>query len=182
MYIKDIETFECYFQHKRTCNFCCSNTNIVPSKLLLNLQHFYQDFRLSWRSFIGFCVYQVYREHRLSVFPFTRFCVYPIVSCVYPIVSCVNPILSCVYRVLSCIMSRITLRVLYLYKVLVTCDVKAKITNSGQSQNSHEEYKIKSWANTDPWTHQRWNQVPRRSKHPLLIDHTHREPIVLIRY
>ena len=113
MYIKDIENIECYFQHKRMCNFCCSNTNFVPSKLLLNLQHFYQVFRLSWRSFIGFCVYQVYREHRLSVFPFIRFCVYPIVSCVYPIVSCVNPILSCVYRVLSCIMSRITLRVLY---------------------------------------------------------------------
>ena len=113
MYIKDIENLEYYFQHIRMCIFCCSNTNFVPSKLLLNLQHFYQDFRLSWRSFIGFCVYQVYREHRLSVFPFIRFCVYPIVSCVYPIVSCVNPILSCVYRVLSCIMSRITLRVLY---------------------------------------------------------------------
>ena len=121
MYIKDIENLECYFQHKRMCNFCCSNTNFVPSKLLLNLQHFYQVFRLSWRSFIVFCVYQVYREHRLSGFPFIRFCDYPIVSfvyaivsCVYPIVSCVNPILSCVYRVLSCIMSRITLRVLYM--------------------------------------------------------------------
>ena len=113
MYIKDIENLGCYFQHKRMCNFCCSNTNFVPSKLLLNLQHFYQVFRLSWRSFIVFCVYQVYREHRLSGFPFIRFCVYPIVSCVYPIVSCVNPILSCVYRVLSCIMSRIMLRVLY---------------------------------------------------------------------
>ena len=113
MCIMGIETLQCYFQHKRMCNFCCSNTNFVPSKLLLNLQHFYQDFRLSWRSFIGFCVYQVYREHRLSGFPFIRFCVYPIVSFVYPIVSCVYPILSCVYRVLSCIMSRITLRVLY---------------------------------------------------------------------
>ena len=113
MCIMGIETLQCYFQHKRMCNFCCSNTNFVPSKLLLNLQHFYQVFRLSWRSFIVFCVYQVYREHRLSGFPFIRFSVYPIVSFVYPIVSCVYPILSCVYRVLSCIMSRITLRVLY---------------------------------------------------------------------
>ncbi|XP_056000247.1 uncharacterized protein LOC130048105 isoform X5 [Ostrea edulis] len=38
-----------------------------------------------------------------------------------------------------------------------------------------------SWANTDPWTHQRWDQVPRRSKHPLLTGHTRREPHILIR-
>ena len=34
-----------------------------------------------------------------------------------------------------------------------------------------------SWTNTDSWTHQRWDQVPRRSKHPLLTGHTRREPI-----
>jgi hypothetical protein len=28
------------------------------------------------------------------------------------------------------------------------------------------------WANTDPRIYRRWDQVPRRSKHPLLIDHT----------
>ncbi|XP_056000244.1 uncharacterized protein LOC130048105 isoform X2 [Ostrea edulis] len=39
-----------------------------------------------------------------------------------------------------------------------------------------------SWANTDPWTHQRWDQVPRRSKHPLLTGHTRREPHILIRF
>ncbi|XP_048730227.1 uncharacterized protein LOC125647559 isoform X2 [Ostrea edulis] len=38
-----------------------------------------------------------------------------------------------------------------------------------------------SWSNTDPWTHQRWDQVPRRSKHPLLTGHTRREPYILIR-
>ena len=35
--------------------------------------------------------------------------------------------------------------------------------------------------NTDPWTYQRWNQVPRRSKHPLLTGYTHREPYLHIR-
>ena len=33
-------------------------------------------------------------------------------------------------------------------------------------------------AYTDPWKHQRWNQVPRRSKHPLLTGHTRRAPLV----
>ena len=60
--------------------------------------------------------------------------------------------------------------------------VKAKITNSDQSRKSQIQYKNKSWANTDPWAHQRWDQVPRRSKHPLLIGHTRREPIVLIHH
>jgi hypothetical protein len=36
------------------------------------------------------------------------------------------------------------------------------------------------WANTDPRIYQRWNQVPRRSKHSLLIDHTRREPSSMI--
>ncbi|XP_056020094.1 titin-like isoform X2 [Ostrea edulis] len=58
---------------------------------------------------------------------------------------------------------------------------KVKITNSDQSHNSYKQYKIDSWANTDPWTHQRWDQVPKRSKHPLLTGHTRREPHILIR-
>jgi hypothetical protein len=29
------------------------------------------------------------------------------------------------------------------------------------------------WANTDPRIYRRWDQVPRWSKHPLLIDHTY---------
>jgi hypothetical protein len=33
------------------------------------------------------------------------------------------------------------------------------------------------WANTDPRIYQRWDHVPRRSKHLRLIDHTRREPI-----
>ena len=36
------------------------------------------------------------------------------------------------------------------------------------------------WVNTDPWIYRRWDQVSRRSKHPLLIDHTRREPSSMI--
>jgi hypothetical protein len=36
------------------------------------------------------------------------------------------------------------------------------------------------WANTDPRIYRRWDQVPRRSTHPLLIDHTRREPSSMI--
>jgi hypothetical protein len=36
------------------------------------------------------------------------------------------------------------------------------------------------WANTDHWIYRRWDQVPKRSKHPLLIDHTRREPSSMI--
>lgn len=35
--------------------------------------------------------------------------------------------------------------------------------------NSYKEFNIKSWGNTDPSTHQKWDHVPRRSKHPLVI-------------
>jgi hypothetical protein len=28
------------------------------------------------------------------------------------------------------------------------------------------------WANTDPRLYRRWDQVPRRGKHPMLINHT----------
>jgi hypothetical protein len=35
-------------------------------------------------------------------------------------------------------------------------------------------------ANTDPRIYRRWDQVLRRSKHPLLIDHTRREPSFMI--
>jgi hypothetical protein len=40
------------------------------------------------------------------------------------------------------------------------------------------------WANTYPWIYRRWDAVPRRSKHPLLIDHTctRREPSSLMSY
>ena len=60
IHVKDIETLECYFQHKRMCNFSCSNTNFVPSKLLLNLQHLYQVLRLSYR--IVRVSYRIVRE------------------------------------------------------------------------------------------------------------------------
>ena len=36
------------------------------------------------------------------------------------------------------------------------------------------------WVNTDPRIYWRWNQVPRRSKHPLSVDLTRREPSSII--
>jgi hypothetical protein len=32
----------------------------------------------------------------------------------------------------------------------------------------------------DPWIYRKWDQVPKMSKHPLLIDHTRREPSSMI--
>jgi hypothetical protein len=34
--------------------------------------------------------------------------------------------------------------------------------------------------NMDPWIHLRWDQVPMRIKHPLLIDHTRHESSFMI--
>jgi hypothetical protein len=58
----------------------------------------------------------------------------------------------------------------------------AKIPKSDQSQkiqvgNTNQRNK---WANTDPRMYWRWDQVPRRSKHPLLIDHTRCESSSMI--
>ncbi|XP_055996543.1 uncharacterized protein LOC125683740 isoform X1 [Ostrea edulis] len=47
-------------------------------------------------------------------------------------------------------------------------------------QHNKGEYNLESWANTDPWVYQRWDQVPRRSKHPLSTGHIRREPFILI--
>jgi hypothetical protein len=41
----------------------------------------------------------------------------------------------------------------------------AKIPKSDQVGNTNQRNK---WANTDPRIYRRWDQVPRRSKHPLL--------------
>jgi hypothetical protein len=35
---------------------------------------------------------------------------------------------------------------------------------------------MNKWANTDPWTYRRWDQVPRRSKYPLSTGHIRCEP------
>ena len=66
--------------------------------------------------------------------------------------------------------------VLSLFKWRATWQSNAKIMNPDQSHT----YKWKTiqnecMANTDPWIYQRWDQVHRRSKHPLLTGHTHRE-------
>jgi hypothetical protein len=39
---------------------------------------------------------------------------------------------------------------------------------------------ISKWANTDPYTYRRWDQVPRRNNHPLSTGHTRREPSSII--
>jgi hypothetical protein len=44
-----------------------------------------------------------------------------------------------------------------------------------QVRNTNQRNSI--WANTDPWIYRRWDQMPRRSKHPLLINQTRREPV-----
>jgi hypothetical protein len=46
-----------------------------------------------------------------------------------------------------------------------------------QEGNTNQRNK---WANTDPRIYRRKDQVPRRSKHLLLIDHTRREPSSMI--
>jgi hypothetical protein len=58
----------------------------------------------------------------------------------------------------------------------------AKIPKSDQSQNTSvgNTNQRNKWANTDPLIYQRWNQVPRRSKHPLLTNHTRSEPSSMI--
>ena len=55
------------------------------------------------------------------------------------------------------------------YQRVISLKIRVGITN--QRNN---------WANTDPRIYQRWDQVSRRSKHPLLIDHTRREPSSMI--
>ena len=46
---------------------------------------------------------------------------------------------------------------------------------------SQIQYKMSEIAHTDPWIYQRWDQVPRRNRHPLLTGHTHREPLPVIK-
>jgi hypothetical protein len=54
----------------------------------------------------------------------------------------------------------------------------AYITNSHQFHKSHRKYKSEKGVNTDLWIYQRWDQVPRKCKHPLLTGHTRREPYI----
>jgi hypothetical protein len=55
----------------------------------------------------------------------------------------------------------------------------AKIPKSLKIQVGNTNQRNK-WANTDPRIYRRWDQVPRKSKHPLLIYHTRREPSSMI--
>ena len=52
----------------------------------------------------------------------------------------------------------------------------ASITNSHQFHQTYRKYIFANRAYTDHWTYQRWDQVYRRSKHPLLTGHTQHEP------
>jgi hypothetical protein len=53
----------------------------------------------------------------------------------------------------------------------------AKIPKSDQFRNTSKRNK---WANTDLRIYHRWDQVPRRSKHPLSTGHTRRDPSSVI--
>jgi hypothetical protein len=58
----------------------------------------------------------------------------------------------------------------------VSCDMIVCFSwyvNSHQSHKSHRKYKFENRANTDLQIYQRWDQVPRRSKHP--INQTHKQ-------
>jgi hypothetical protein len=55
------------------------------------------------------------------------------------------------------------------YRRVISLEIQVGITSQ-----------INIWANTDPQTHRRRDQVPRRSKHPLLTGHTRREPSSII--
>jgi hypothetical protein len=50
-----------------------------------------------------------------------------------------------------------------------------------RSLKSWRKYKSENGANTDLWIYQRWEQMPRRSKHLLSTGHTRHEPHVQIR-
>jgi hypothetical protein len=71
---------------------------------------------------------------------------------------------------------------LILFQTLSSClYVMAKIPKSNLSRNQVGiTSQIHKWANTDPRKYRRWNQVPRRSKHPLPTGHTRREPSSII--
>jgi hypothetical protein len=42
------------------------------------------------------------------------------------------------------------------YRRVISLKIQVEITSQ-----------TNKWANTDPWKYRRWDQVPRRSKHPL---------------
>ena len=55
------------------------------------------------------------------------------------------------------------------YQRVISLKIQVGITNQRNK-----------WANMDPQIYRRWEQVPWRSNHPLLIDHTRREPSSMI--
>jgi hypothetical protein len=55
------------------------------------------------------------------------------------------------------------------YQRVVSLETKVGITSQRNK-----------WANTDPRINRGWNQVPRRSKHPLSTGHTRRDPSFVI--
>jgi hypothetical protein len=50
------------------------------------------------------------------------------------------------------------------YRRVVSLEIQVGITSQ-----------INKWAKTDPRKYRRWDQVPRRSKHPMPTSHTRRE-------
>jgi hypothetical protein len=56
-----------------------------------------------------------------------------------------------------------------LYRRVISLEIQVGITSQ-----------INKWANTDSLKYRRWDQVPRRSKHPLPTGRTRREPSSII--
>jgi hypothetical protein len=55
------------------------------------------------------------------------------------------------------------------YRRVISLEIQLEITSQ-----------INNWANTDPRIYRRWDQLPRRSKHPLPTGRTRREPSSII--
>jgi hypothetical protein len=67
----------------------------------------------------------------------------------------------------------------YLQRRITLSQEMVMIPKSNPSQNTSSITSQRNkWVNTDPRTYRRWDQVPGRSKHPLLTCHTHNKPAV----
>jgi hypothetical protein len=55
------------------------------------------------------------------------------------------------------------------YRRVISLEIQVGITSQ-----------INKWANKDPREYRRWDQVPRKSKHPLPTGRTRREPSSII--
>jgi hypothetical protein len=59
-------------------------------------------------------------------------------------------------------------------------DIPDVVSSVQKETNSDQPHKSCIYTNPDPWTNQRWCQVPRRSNHPFLPGQTRHEPYLQI--